>query len=71
MYKPPKITDEGLKSFLDRTADKHDGLKFVDLERMIKKGISISSMASLFGVDRRTIQKWVAIYKDENADTTS
>lgn len=66
MYKPPKIIDEGLKSFLDRTADKHDGLKFTDFERMIKRDISVSSMAALFGVDRRTIQKWAAIYKDEN-----
>ena len=69
MYRPPKIADEGLEKYLDRTADKHNGLYYTDFVRMLqaKNGqpISTSSIAALFGVDRRTIHKWVEIYKAE------
>lgn len=71
-WNPPKISDEGLKSYLDRTAEKHDGLDYSDFKRLLgyrerqhKGAVSISGMARLFRVDYRTLKNWIDIYYQE------
>lgn len=71
-WNPPKISDEGLKSYLNRTADKHDGLTYSDFKRLIgyrerqsKSAVSINGMARLFKVDYRTLKNWIEIYYHE------
>ena len=71
-WNPPKITDEGLKSYLDRTAEKHGGMRYADFKKMMQyrdKGsraaVSINGVARLFQVDYRTIKKWIEIYYEE------
>ena len=68
-YPKPKIQDEGLKAYLNRTADKHNGKRYKDFAEMIDKHINKTSMARLFGVDTRTISKYIAIYEAEKTKT--
>lgn len=70
-WNPPKIKDEGLKSYLSRTAQKHGNKSYADFETAMRYreegSITTNGIARLFKVDYRTVKKWIEIYNEEQA----
>lgn len=67
-YTQPKIEDEGLPKFLERTAEKHNGERYKDLEKYLNMHLSIEKIRETFGgVHRRTLLNWIS--KDEKLST--
>lgn len=66
-YIPPKIEDIGLEEYLNNTKHKHSGYDYSQFVSMLDKGVNKSNIARLFGVDRKTIVKWLVI-KDSRAE---
>lgn len=70
-YTPPSITDKGLKNHLNATKDLHNGYDYADFVKMVtpdKDGtqpVNKANIARLFKVNRLTVDKWIAIYKEE------
>lgn len=64
---PPKIEDVGLEKWLNDSADKHNGLGYDKFVQMISVVKSKSAIAAVFGVERRTIARWIEQYKKEQA----
>jgi len=57
-YKPTSIKDETLKVYLNRTADKHNGLNYATFSTMRNLGVSVTERARRFGVSRDTVYAW-------------
>lgn len=62
-YKPPKIEDIGLEKYLDGSMADHGGFNYFAFHRLVENGVNTANIARAFKVDRRTVDKWIAIYK--------
>lgn len=62
---PKKISDEGLKMYLNRTATDHNGKNYDDFIRKLEDDVNRTKIAEKFGVARDTIYRWIAIYEEE------
>jgi hypothetical protein len=67
-YKPPTIANTGLSNYLDSTRVEHNGFSYVEFTKMVDNKLNASNIARAFGVDRRTIIKWVVILEKELAE---
>ncbi len=65
MARPDKIQTVGLRQFLDQSAKKHRGLGYDAFCAMVEGQASVSSMARSFNVTFRTMDKWLAIHREE------
>lgn len=65
MARPDKIQTIGLRQFLDQNAKKHRGLGYDAFCAMVEGQASVSSMARSFNVTFRTMDKWLAIHREE------
>lgn len=65
MARPNSIKAVGLKKHLNSTKDDHNGFDYEDFDRMMKaeKRPSVASMAKIFDVSDRTLQKWIYFYE--------
>lgn len=64
-YLPVSIKQEGLKKYLTRTTNEHDGYGYIAFVKELNKGQSPTSLARMFGVTRNTIYKWTKIHQSE------
>jgi len=64
-YKPFAIRDDGLKKYLDRTANIHNGFNYDQFVTMVKAKVNTTGLMKAFGVARATMDKWLKIYKEE------
>lgn len=64
---PPSIKKVGLKVYLNETAPEHDGYNYDNFVREIKKDQNPTALARMFTVSRPTIEKWISIYREEQA----
>lgn len=69
MKNTPSIADEGLKNYLDRTAEEHKGSGYDRFVEMLTSELKYSKrqIAAEFGVHRETIYKWINVYEKEQA----
>ena len=63
--RPDSIRAVGLKAYLNRTADKHDGYGYVEFKKYLDRGWGPTALARLFLVSKNTMLKWVDIYREE------
>jgi hypothetical protein len=62
----PSIRSEGLRAYLDRTKDYHNGQDYDDLVFYLKHRVPFSAISRMFNISHRaTINKWLLIYKEE------
>lgn len=54
----------GLKKYLNQTAAQHNGYKYLDFTKQVEAGMSKTALATMFGVTRWTVNRWVALYED-------
>lgn len=64
-YLPVSIKSEGLKSYLDRTKNQHDGFGYNRFVKEYNKGQTPAALARMFSISRNTAHKWVKIHKNE------
>lgn len=67
MSRPDSIRAIGLKKFLNKSSIEHRRLGYDAFVAMVDGGASVTSMAKSFNVSRFTIDKWIAIYREEGA----
>jgi hypothetical protein len=60
------IAQEGLRHYLDRTKDKHNGLGYSNFIGLLQSGVNKANLARAFTVNPRTLQKWLEIYSQED-----
>lgn len=65
-YKPPKIEDIGLETYLDQTRSKHKGYGYKEFADMHSRNVPTSGIAKVFSVDRKTVMKWRVIFDNES-----
>jgi hypothetical protein len=65
MSRNDSIVSRGLELHLSSTRHIHKGKKYEDLIDMLENKASHLYMARAFGVNKNTIYKWLAIYRDE------
>lgn len=64
--KPISIRSMGLQEYLDSTALAHNGQGYKEFCFYIKHRVPHSAIGRMFNIgNRRTIGKWVDIYKEE------
>jgi hypothetical protein len=65
---PHSIRVIGLKTYLDQTADQHNGFGYDQFHAMvnIQRPPTVASMSRIFGVSKHTMNKWLAIYQEEH-----
>lgn len=69
---PPKnqsIREIGIDKYLDSTSQEHNNFGYMDLKVMVAQEVNTSNMARAFGVNRKTMAKWLEIYEDEENGT--
>lgn len=66
MARPDNIREIGLERFLNDTRQKHRGLGYDAFCAMVEGEASVSSMARSFKVTFRTMDKWLAIHREES-----
>lgn len=59
------IKELGLQDYLDQTKSQHNDHGWIDFEEYMKKGISRTAIAKIFGVTGQTAYNWAKIYNDE------
>jgi len=64
--KPKSIEKMGLQNYLLQTAEIHNGLAYLDFIAMIDRSATKVEMFTAFGVNRKTMDKWIIIYEREN-----
>lgn len=69
-YKPPSIQEIGLKEYLSRTSNQHMHFGYDAFVAMVEQDVNPTNIARAFNVDRRTVVKWLEVYKKENHATT-
>lgn len=62
-YVPPSIEEIGLQSYLNNNATSHNGYGFDDFVKLFSTGVNKVNLAKAFGVDRKTIDRWLEIYE--------
>ena len=61
-YKPRSIKDEGIDTYLDRIADKHNGMDAKQFRRLVAAGVNVSNLARAMNVKNRdTIKHWLEL----------
>lgn len=68
-YIPPSIADRGLENHLDQTKSLHNDYGYADFVDMLSRDVNKANLARIFGVDVKTVRKWVYIYQKENEDS--
>lgn len=63
----PKIEDVGLQKYLDQTADQHRNFTYANFQTMVQSNVDKSNIARAFGVNRKTIYRWLEVYEKEVA----
>lgn len=63
--KKQKISDEGLKLYLDRLATVHKNKGYDDFVQMLEFEVDRTKIAEKFGVSRDTIYRWIEIHEAE------
>lgn len=61
-----KISEIGLKQHLDDSRNVHNNFGYDNFVTMINADVNDSNIARAFGVNRKTIKKWINIYKEQN-----
>lgn len=70
-YRPKSIREVGLKSHLNDTIPNHNNLTYSDFVNLMAwTHVKPATIAKEFGVDRRTVLEWIAIYKEELDNAT-
>jgi hypothetical protein len=70
-YIPPKIEERGLRSHLDFTRQNHNDYGYDDFVKMVSRDpngvrrVNPANVARLFGVDRKTVIRWIEILEKE------
>ena len=67
MSRADSIRAIGLKKFLNKSSIEHRNLGYDAFTAMCDAGASVTSMAKSFNVTRFTINKWIGIYREEEA----
>jgi len=62
---PPKIEDIGLRTYLNTNYGVQGGYNEF-IKRLVELNEPKSVIANAFGVERRTIYRWLEIYNKEN-----
>lgn len=65
---PPKLEDIGLREYLDKTKDQHEGRGYAEFADMLGKGINKSNIGRMFKVERRTIARWIELMETPDAN---
>lgn len=60
-----RLEVKGLKNHLDTTASSHKDHGYNDFVEMVHDGQSRAAIAKMFGVDFRTADHWLKVYKQE------
>ena len=55
----------GLKKHLEATKTIHNNFGYDNFVVMLASGVNVSNIAKAYNVDRRTVVKWLQIYKEE------
>lgn len=67
-YRKPSIRDEGLESYLDKNAEKHNDFGYIEFVKMIESRVNVANLARAFNVSPPTIANWIAILKEGTND---
>lgn len=62
------IANLGLQRYLDETQVDHNWLGYYHFKLFLEKRVAQTAMSRLFGVNYRTIIKWINIYKENNRE---
>lgn len=64
-YVHPSIKKEGLKNYLDRTSEDHNGFGYTEFLKLLKAKVPVMRLAAAFRVHRITMKKWIDIHELE------
>jgi len=70
-YKPPKIEDVSLPTYLDQTKTKHNGLGYQVWRTLFEAGVNPMNLARAMNVTRNTVVNWIKLdrqHRKERAD---
>lgn len=65
--KVPSIAKEGLKPYLERTKEEHNGYGYEEFVKRIELGEPKTVMAKAFSVSKQTMYKWLEVHEQERA----
>lgn len=69
-HKPTSIKQIGLQAHLNQTKQQHNDFGYDAFVSMLGSEVNKSNIAKAFGVDRKTVTKWLEVYKGENNNGT-
>jgi hypothetical protein len=59
------IENVGLEVHLDTTKQNHNGYGYLEFTDMLERKVNRANLARIFGVDRKTIDRWIEVYNKE------
>jgi hypothetical protein len=62
-----KIEQQGLQKYLDGSTDIHNNQGYVDFAFYIIHRVPVSAIGRMFFVNRKTVEKWRNILKEERS----
>lgn len=70
-FVPQKLVEIGLKKYLDSSLENHNDRDYDEFVKLFSQGVNKSNLGRIFGVDRRTIDRWIKVYEMESSHETA
>ena len=58
----------GLEAHLEATRESHNGYGFAEFADMRRRQVNRANLARIFGVNTKTMKRWIEIYEKETQE---